>query len=81
MKNLDDWTRLARAAPDARDDLRSLVPALDRAIGEKNPTIPLLETARDVAIHHAEALRLALKPPAAREGGSGAKRPARARAT
>jgi hypothetical protein len=40
MKNLTNWTRLAQAAADARDDLRSLVPALDRTIGEKKPDHP-----------------------------------------
>jgi hypothetical protein len=38
MKNLDNWSRVARAAADARDELRSLIPALDRAISENHPT-------------------------------------------
>ena len=56
MKNLDTWSRLARAAADARDDVRALIPAFDRAIGEKYPDVALLERMRDGAIRHAEAL-------------------------
>ena len=56
MKNLDNWARPARAAADARDELRSLVPALDRAIGEKHPDVRSLERVRDGVIRHSEAL-------------------------
>jgi hypothetical protein len=58
MKNLDNWARPARAAADARDELRSLVPALDRAIGEKHPDVRSLERVRDGVIRHSEALLL-----------------------
>jgi hypothetical protein len=56
MKNLDNWSRLARAAADARDELRSLIPALDRAISENHADVRLLERVRDAAIRNAEAL-------------------------
>jgi hypothetical protein len=43
MKNLDNWTRLAWAAVDARDELRSLIPEFDQAISEKRLDVALLE--------------------------------------
>jgi hypothetical protein len=50
----------------ARDDLRFLIPILDRAIAERNPSLTRLINVRALAIRNAEALRLALKHPAAR---------------
>jgi len=66
MKNLTDWSRLASAASDARDDLRFLIPLLDRAIAERKSSAMLLVNVQALAIRNAEALRLALKRPVAR---------------
>lgn len=58
MNNPGNWSRLAQAAADARDELRLLVPALDRAISEEHPDVRFLERVRDVALRNAERLRL-----------------------
>ncbi len=63
MKNLDNWARLAGAALDARYDLARLIPELDRAITAADTSV--LMRVRALAIRHAEALKMALKHPAA----------------
>ncbi len=58
------WPRLARAACDARDWLRVLIPELDRAIAAGRDHDGLLQRLRALAAGHAEALKGALKAPA-----------------
>lgn len=62
MKNLGEWSRLALAATNARDDLRGVLPLLDQAIAAGVST-ELLQTLRAIAVRHADGLRLALKAP------------------
>jgi hypothetical protein len=62
MKNLTNWARLAKAALDARDALRNLIPRLDRAIAAADASV--LPEVRAMAIQQTTSLRLALKHPA-----------------
>ena len=63
MKTFDNWARLAGAAADARDALRSLIPRLDKAIAAAD--VSALPELRAMVIRHADSLRIALKHPAA----------------
>ena len=63
MKTLDSWPRLAGAAADARDELRALLPRLDRAIAAGAVSPELLVELRALALKHADSLRQALKAP------------------
>jgi hypothetical protein len=63
VKNLESWSRLAAAAADARDDLRALLPRLDRTIEAGQDQTGLLREVRILAAKHADRLRLALKSP------------------
>src|SRR5436190_22437888 len=53
--------RLLAAALDCRDDLRSLIPRLDRVIAAGEDSTGLLTCIRAAAYTHADALRLAIK--------------------
>jgi hypothetical protein len=64
MKNLTNWARLAAAACDARDELRAVLPRLDRSILDGTVSTEQLAEFRRLAAHHAEQLRRALKAPA-----------------
>ncbi len=63
MKNLENWARLAAAAFDAKNDLARLIPDLDRGIAAADTSVLL--RVRALAIRHAEALKSALRTPAA----------------
>ncbi len=65
MKTANDncWPRLARAALEARDWLRVLVPELDRAIAAGKDGDGLLSRIRGLAAFHAEILKAGLKAP------------------
>lgn len=64
-KKFQTWDRLAHAAIQARDDLRGVLPKLERAIAdsERGPEAQaiLLSQVRDIARRNADGLRLALK--------------------
>lgn len=65
MKNVtDDWTRLAGACVNCRDELRGILPRLDQAIRDGTVSTEQLEEFRRLVAHHAEALKAALKSPA-----------------
>lgn len=64
MKQPGYPVRLARAAADARDWLRVLVPQLDAAIQAGQDHDGLLARLRALADTHAESLKAALKAPA-----------------
>lgn len=63
-KNLSNWAHLASAAFDCRNELRALIPPLlDLAIAAGALDTESLLRLRALAVHHAEALRAALKAP------------------
>jgi hypothetical protein len=64
MKIQASWPQLAKAAADARDDLRQLVSRLDVCITAGGPTASELWKLREGIARHAEALKGALKAPA-----------------
>jgi hypothetical protein len=63
MSKADYPDRLAGAALDARDWLRTLLPELDAAIHAGRDTDGLLGRIRNLATFHADGLRMGLKRP------------------
>jgi hypothetical protein len=66
-----EWPLLPGAAMGARDELRQLAAELTAAMNTGSIPRALIVRARDIAVRHADSLRMALKHPA------GAERPRR----